>query len=137
MHHAIGAFLVVASPIFVPRGVLNQLLEGLRVAFAEQIAGALPAEHGAGWVPPRSAVIALIAGEEVEEQPRLVKGPSSLALASEDVSEQLLRSCAIKEVLLVRCALIGVARRNCDSIDAKRRNIIEKARHALGVGIAK
>src|SRR6476620_5582896 len=110
MHHAIRAFLVVASAILVPRRVLHQLLEGLRVAFAKQIAGALPAEHGSGRVPPGGAVIALIAGEEVEEQPRLVKGPPSLALATEDVSKQLLRSRAIKEVLLVRCALISVAR---------------------------
>ena len=68
MDHAIGAFFVIASAIFIPRRVLHQFLEGLGVTFTEQVTRALPAEHSAGRVPPRSAVIGLIAGEEIEEQ---------------------------------------------------------------------
>ena len=80
MHHAIGALLVIAGAVLVPLRVLHQLLEGLGVAFAEQIAGPLPAEHGAGWVPPRRAVIGLIAGEEIEEQRGLEERPCAAAL---------------------------------------------------------
>jgi hypothetical protein len=40
-----------------------EILEGRRVALAEQVAGLLPAEHGAGRVAPRGAVVGLVAGE--------------------------------------------------------------------------
>ena len=47
MDHAVGALLVVADAVLVPLGVFHQLLEGLGIAFAQQVAGLLPAEHGA------------------------------------------------------------------------------------------
>src|SRR5262249_6155896 len=128
-------FLVVAGAVVVPRRALHELLEGLGIAFAKQVARALPAEHGTSWIPPGRAMIGLVAGEEVEEQTRLVERPF-LALASEDVPEKLPRSRAIEEMLLIWCALIGVARRNRDAIDAERHNTIEEARHALRIGAA-
>jgi hypothetical protein len=105
MDHAVGALLVIADAVGVPIGALHQLLEGLGVAFAEQIAGLLPAEHGAGRIAPRRAVIGLVAGQEVEEQAGLAERPSLAAVAAlEDVAEQLLGGLAIEEVLLIRRA---------------------------------
>src|SRR5690349_22214089 len=115
MDHALGALLVVADAVSVPVSGLHQLLEGLGVAFAEQVAGLLPAEHGAGRIAPWRAVIGLVAGEEVEEQAGLAERPLLAAVAAlEDVAEQLLGGLAVEEVLLVRRALVGVARRHGD-----------------------
>ena len=82
MHHAVGALLVIADAVGVPVGVFHQLLEGLGVAFAEQVAGPLPAEDGARRVAPRRAVIGLVAGEEVEEQAGLAERPVLAAVAA-------------------------------------------------------
>ena len=82
VHHAVGALLVVAGAVGVPVGFFHQLLEGLGVAFAEQVAGPLPAEHGARRVAPRRAVIGLVAGEEIEEQARLAERPGLAAAAA-------------------------------------------------------
>ena len=67
MRHAVRALFVAAGAVGIPVGGLHQLLEGLGVAFAEQIAGLLPAEDVARRHAPRRAVEFLIAGEEVEE----------------------------------------------------------------------
>ena len=81
MDHAVGAFFVIAGAIGVPIGFLHQLLEGGRIAFAEQIAGPLPAEDRASGIAPGRAVIGSIAGEKVEEKLRLEEGPRLAALA--------------------------------------------------------
>src|SRR5215475_4544830 len=67
MHHTIGTLLVIAGAVGVPVGFLHQLLERLRVALAEQIAGALPAEIVSRRIAPRGATVGLVAGEEVEK----------------------------------------------------------------------
>src|SRR5690349_21723522 len=91
MDHAVGALFVVADAIGIPVGGFHQLLEGLGVAFADQIAGLLPAEHGAGWIAPRRAVVGLVAGQEVEEQAGLAERPLLAAVAAlEDIAKQLL-----------------------------------------------
>ena len=71
MDHAVRALLVLADAVLVPVGAFHQLLEGLHIAFAEQVAGLLPAEDGAQRHRPGRAFIGLVAGEEVEEQRRL------------------------------------------------------------------
>src|SRR3954468_16844146 len=112
MDHAVGALLVVAGAVGVPIGVVHQLLEGLGVTFAEQVAGLLPAEHRARRVAPRRAVVLLVAGQEVEEHARLAERPALAAVAAaEDVAEQFLGLAAVEEVLLVRRALIRITRR--------------------------
>jgi hypothetical protein len=45
MHHALGAFLVIAGAVGVPAGLRHQRLEALGIAFAAQIGGALPAGY--------------------------------------------------------------------------------------------
>src|SRR5262249_30145970 len=106
MHHAVGAFLVVSSAVGIPIGRCHQ---PLGVAFTDEVARTLPAEHRTGRIAPRRAVIALVAGEKVEEQPRLTERPVSRATsAAEDAAEQLLRLLAVEKMLLVRSALIGV-----------------------------
>ena len=137
MHHAVGAFLVIARAVFVPVRVLHQLLESLGVALAEQIAGALPAEYRPGRVAPRRAVIGLIAGEKIEEQTRLEQRPAWFSpSASEHVPEQLLGPRAIEEMLLVRRALIGIAGRQRDAIDTERHDAVEELGHPRRLGIA-
>src|SRR5690242_9756560 len=62
VHHAIGAFLVIARAVGVPVGLVHELAERARVALAEQIARTLPAEHVARGIAPWRAAIALVAG---------------------------------------------------------------------------
>src|SRR5581483_8520515 len=91
MHHAVGAFLVVARAVGIPIGLFHQLLEGLGIAFAEEITGPLPTEIVARGIAPGGAVIALIAGEEIEEERRFAERPRLAAAAAEDVAEELFR----------------------------------------------
>src|SRR5689334_12818620 len=91
MDHAVGALFVVADAVPVPIGPFHQLAEGLGVALAQQVAGPLPAEHRAGGVAPRRAVVGLVTGEEVQEHDRLAERPFLTALtARKDAAEQLL-----------------------------------------------
>src|SRR3712207_8756733 len=49
-------------------------------------------------VAPRGAVVGLVAGKEVEEQPRLVEGPLlAAATAAEHIAEQLLGRSAVQD----------------------------------------
>src|SRR5262249_23491317 len=110
MGHAVGAFFVLAGAIGVPVGGLHQLLEGLGVAFAEQIARLLPAEDVAGRHAPRRTLIFLVAGQEVQEQAGTHEIPLLPLGEREDVAEQLLGLGAVEKVLLVGRALVGIAR---------------------------
>src|SRR5690349_20479098 len=112
MGHAVGAFLIAARAVAVPVGLLHELAEGLGVAFAEQVAGLLPAEDIAGRHAPGGAHIFLIAGEKIEEQRRVRQQPFLALTAPEDLAEQLLGVAAIEEVVLIGSPLIGVARRD-------------------------
>src|ERR1700739_2834888 len=57
VHHAVGALLVIPGAVSVPVGVFHPLLEGLRIAFAEQIAGPLPAEIVPCRIAPGRTVV--------------------------------------------------------------------------------
>src|SRR5271170_321592 len=127
MDHAIGAFLIPADAVGIPVGRLHQLLEARRVAFAEKIAGPLPAENRSGRIAPRRAMVRLISRQEIKEQGRLIEGPLlPVAPASKNFAEQLFGAGAVEEVFLVRSALIGVARRNGDAFDAEPFRLVEK-----------
>src|SRR3989449_208959 len=79
VHHAVAALLVAAAaPVVLPAGGLQKLLEGRGIAFLQEIAGALPAEHVVGRVAPRSALEVPLAHEELQEQRRLVELPPAL-----------------------------------------------------------
>src|SRR6516164_9272247 len=109
---AVGSFFVLAGAVAVPVRRLHQFLEALGVAFAEQITGLLPAEDVARRHTPWRAFIALVAGEEVEEQPRMHEVPLLALAEREHVAEQLLGLGAVEEVFLVGSALIGITRRH-------------------------
>src|ERR1700694_2767288 len=110
MNHAIGAFRIISGAVGIPIRFLHQLAEGLGIALAEQIAGALPTEHGAGRIAPGRAMVFLIPRQEVEEQTGLAERPGFAgATATEDVAEQLLGFLAMEKMLLVRRSLVGVA----------------------------
>src|SRR5204863_15423 len=83
--------------VLVPVRALHEVLEARRVALVdEQIARPLPTEHVVGRIRPRRALIALVAGEEIDEQARLIEVPLAAALLAdlEDLAEQLLRPAA-------------------------------------------
>ena len=103
VHHAVGALFVIAGAVRVPVGFFHQLAKRSRVAFAEQIAGTLPAEHGARRIAPRRAAVFLVAGQEIEEQARLAERPRrAAAAATEDVAKELLGRRAMR-----KCAWSG------------------------------
>src|SRR5271169_1283877 len=98
--HAIGTFFIIAGAVSVPVSLLHQLFEGLGVAFAEQIARALPAKEIACRIAPGGAAVGLVAGEKIEEQARLVERPATAA-AREDAAEQFLGASPIQKMLLI------------------------------------
>src|SRR5229473_122232 len=134
MRHAVRAFLVAAGAVGILVGGLHQLAERFGVAFAEQIAGLLPAENVAGRHAPRGAMIGLVAGEEVEEQVRMDEGPALVLAARKDVAEQLLGLATIEKVLLVGGALVGVTGRDRYA-DAELLGVVEEGRD-VGGGMA-
>src|SRR5712671_6488962 len=101
MHHAIGALLVIAGAVAIPIGVVHEFAEALGVALAEEIAGALPAEHVARRIAPWRAAVVLVAGEEIEEQRRLGEAPALADAEREDLAEQALGLVPVEEMLLV------------------------------------
>ena len=136
MDHAVGAFLVLADAVLVPLGGVHEFAEGRGIALSQQVAGLLPAEHGARRVAPRRALVGLVAGEEVQEVDRLAERPGlAAAAAGQDAAEQFLGLVAIEEVLLVGRALVGIARRNGDSVQAERLHVVEEGCHLGGIGI--
>src|SRR3990172_3738510 len=87
--HAVLALRVAAlPPVVFPARRLQELLEALGVPFLQQVAGALPAEHVEGWVPPGRALVVALPHEELEEERRLVEPPAALGVR-EDPGEQL------------------------------------------------
>src|SRR3954464_4201141 len=109
MCHAVGALFILAGAVGIPVGGLHQLLEGFRVAFAEQIAGFLPAKNVARRHAPRGAFVILVAGEEVEEQAGMHEIPLLALSQRKHVAEQLFGLGAVEKVLLVRRTFIGIA----------------------------
>src|SRR5687767_1135464 len=103
MHHAVGALLVLARAVGIPVGRLHQFLETRCIALSHEVAGLLPAEDVAGGITPRRAVIALVAGQEVEVEARLIEDPLAplLAAFAEDVAEQRLGLAAVEEMHLI------------------------------------
>src|SRR5580700_6555916 len=101
MRHAVRAFLVAAGPVGIPVRRLDQLLERLCVAFAEQIAGLLPAEDIARRHAPRRAVVGLVARKEVEEQAGVHEVPALAFTQRENLAEELLGLATVEEVLLI------------------------------------
>ena len=138
MDHAVGTLLVITGAVLVPVGRFHQFRKCLRIAFAQQVAGPLPAEIGARRVAPGRAVELLVAGQEVEEHRGLVELPLLLAaaglLAREDAAEQFLGPLAVEEMLLVGRALIGIAGGDAD-LHAHGGHLVKEGSDLLGLGI--
>src|SRR6201987_2829295 len=107
MGHAVGTLFILAGAVGVPIGGLHQLLEGLRIALAEQIAGLLPAKAVARRHAPGRALKILVPSQEVEEQAGMHEIPLLALAEREHVAEQLLGLGAVQKVVLVGGALIG------------------------------
>src|SRR5689334_16522845 len=84
MDHAILALLILPDAILVPIGAFDEFLERLHVAFAEQVARFLPAEHATQRHRPGRALISLVAGQEIEEQGRLGEFPFLATVAARE-----------------------------------------------------
>src|SRR3970282_1601029 len=77
--HAVAALLVAALfAVVFPLRAVHQLLEARGIAFLEQVAGALPAEHIKGGVAPGRALEVLLAHEEAQEERRLGAVPARI-----------------------------------------------------------
>src|SRR5690606_23528604 len=115
--------------VLVPIGRLHQLLERRRVPFVdEQIARLLPAEDVVRRVRPWRALVALISGEKVEKQARLIEMPLARPRPSalEDLAEELLRLPPAEEDVLPRRVVVAVARRNHHALDSETHRVIEE-----------
>src|SRR5258708_6488441 len=75
MDHAVGALLVIAGAVAVPVRFVHQLAEGLHIAFAEHIAGTLPAEIVALRVAPRPPEFLLLAAHTLSDLRPLAERP--------------------------------------------------------------
>ncbi len=126
-----SAHFVLAGAVGFPIGGVHQLLEGLGVAFTEQIAGLLPAEDVARRHAPRRALVFLVAGEEVQEEAGMHEVPLLALAERKDVAEQLLGLGAVEEVLLVGRTLIGITGRHRDA-DAELGGEVEELGDLLG-----
>src|SRR6185312_6259964 len=74
MRHAVVTGGVASHAIVIPRGILHQRLECWRITLvSQQITGPLPAEDVVGRRAPGRALIILVAGEKVEEQPGVIE----------------------------------------------------------------
>src|SRR5579871_1780818 len=93
--HAVVACGIAANAVAVPLRVLHQRAEGRRVALVrQQVTGPLPTEDVVGRGAPGRALVRLVAGEEVEEQARVIERPATAtavmtpSAALEDLAKQ-------------------------------------------------
>jgi hypothetical protein len=101
VHHAIAALRIAAGvAVVVPARVVDQVQEGCLVAVLEQVARALPAEDAEGGIAPGRAVVVARAGQELEEERRLIEAPALRAVL-EQLPEQVLGTLARQETLLI------------------------------------
>src|SRR5690606_39336838 len=129
MRPPVVALRIAARAVLLPVRRLPQLLERRRVPFVdEEIAGLLPAEDVVRGIRPRRALIALIPGEEIEEQARLIEAPLARAgpSALEDLAEELLRLPSPEEHVLARRMIVAVARRDHHAFDAEAHHVVEE-----------
>src|SRR5690606_915705 len=129
MRHAVVALRIAARAVLLPVRRLHQLLERRRVPFVdEEIAGLLPAEDVVRGIRPRRALIALIPGEEIEEQARLIEAPLARAgpSAVDELAEELLRLPSPEEHVLARRMIVAVARTGHHAFNAEAHHLLEE-----------
>src|SRR6266850_4587967 len=105
--HAVVAGGIAAHTVLFPLGVFHERFERRRIAFVgQQVTRPLPTEQIVGRRAPRGALVGLVAGQEVQEQCRVVEGPAGARPAFrgacgpatlEDLAEQPLARAAAEE----------------------------------------
>src|SRR5450631_1382774 len=115
MRHAIVATGILADAVIVPFRVLDQRLEGIRIAFVgQQVTGPLPPELVVCRHAPGGALIGLIPREKIQEQSGVVerpgKPPGPVLPTAENASEQLLAGRPSQKHILTRRVVIAVTR---------------------------
>src|SRR5580693_3837231 len=74
VRHAVVAGRVAAHAVAVPGSVLDERTVAVRIPFiGQEVTRPLPAEDVVGRSAPGRALVILVAGEEVEEKPRVVE----------------------------------------------------------------
>jgi len=125
----VPALLAVAGPV----GGVDQFLEGIGVAVAEEIAGFLPAEDVEGGVAPGGAVVVDFALEEGDEVRRVVELPGFLGVA-ENLGEEGLGAVALEENFLLGGLGVGIAGGDHHALDAELGHVVEELANTLGLG---
>src|SRR5208283_967967 len=114
VRHAVVAARISADTVAIPVGVLDERAIRRRIAFiGQQIARSLPAEYVVRRIAPWRALVALVAGEKIQEKSGMIERPGDAggaAPALEDLAEQLLAGAASQEHVLARRVVIAVAR---------------------------
>src|ERR1700730_7737140 len=87
MRHTVCAFLVFAGSVRVPIRRFHQLAEALRVTFAQQVTGLLPAENVTRRHAPRLTVIGLVTSQKVQIETRMHESPFFPLAQAEHFSE--------------------------------------------------
>jgi hypothetical protein len=130
MRHAVGAFWVVARAITIPVRFFKQSFKRRRVALVyEQIAGPLPTQHVTCRVTPGCTTVALVAGEKIQKQARVVKPPLVLPAKPENISEKLFARLALHKNVLAGRMFIAKPRGNSHPFDSKSHDIVKKLCH--------
>ena len=131
VHRAVLAERVLARLPVLPVGLVPELVPGLVVLLADQVAGALPAQRRAGDRRPRRAVVVALAGGELEEHRR--RGDAVLLRDLEHALELLVDVLARQEdVVLDR--LVLVARRDQHAVDRDLGELAAQLLHLVDVG---
>src|SRR5437764_13985715 len=122
MRHAVVAARAAPRSVALPVGLVHQGAEARGVSLVgEQVARPLPAEDVVGGIAPGRALIGLVAGQEIEEQPRMIERPalaaSSCAASPEDLAEQPLARATPEEHVLAGRMGVAVAWGNRDALD--------------------
>src|SRR5262249_22897990 len=107
--HAVVAARIASHAVLVPLRGLEQRAEARRAPLVgEQITRPLPPEDVVRGIAPRRALIALIAGEKIEKQTRVIEGPAPRAPtpALEDLAKQAFARAAREEHVLARSMVV-------------------------------
>src|SRR4029079_18924394 len=114
VHRAVLTQRVLARLPVVPVGPVPELVPGLVVLLADQVAGALPAQRRARDGRPRRAVVVALAGGELEEE----RGRADLvALRDLEHALELLVDVLARQEDVVLARLVLVARRDQHAVD--------------------
>src|SRR2546429_1543256 len=110
MGHAIGATRILAPPVILPLGCLDQLLIRASVPIGHQITRPLPAQHRVAGDTPGGASKVDLALQEVQEERGVVQMPLLAPAVCKSLTEDLARSLDAEKMLLVWRFLVGIAR---------------------------